>query len=80
MLYNVYTVKDLLAEEAGPPFIAVNDKVALRQYQSMGIPESLKDQYELIKIGYYDSIDLSITPDIIYSVIKGEENHVKPTI
>lgn len=68
MLYNVYVVKDKLAEEAGPPFVAVNDKVALRQYQSMGIPESLKDEYELLKIGFYDSIDISITPAITYTL------------
>lgn len=74
MLYNVYVVKDKLAEEAGPPFTAVNDKVALRQYQSMGIPESLKDEYELLMIGYFDSVDVSITPHITYSVIEPQEN------
>lgn len=68
MLYNVYVVRDKLAEEAGPPFTAVNDKVALRQFQSMGIPESLKDEYELLKIGYYDSIDVSITPLVSYTL------------
>jgi len=73
MLYNVYTVKDNLAEEAGPPFIAVNDKVAIRQYKNMGIPESLKKDYQLLKIGYFDSVDVSITPDMIYHVIIEEE-------
>lgn len=70
MLYNVYVVKDKLAEECGPPFTAVNDKVALREYVSIGIPESLKDQYELLCIGYYDSVDVSITPNITYTIIE----------
>jgi len=74
MLYNVYVVQDHLAEEAGPPFIAVNDKVALRQFNSMTIPEALKKEYSLLKIGYYDSKDLSITPDMIYDVVVQEEN------
>jgi len=73
MLYNVYTVKDKLAEEAGPPFIAVNDKVAMRQFRQMGIPQSLQNEYELLKIGYFDSIDISITPDIVYNVIDTKE-------
>lgn len=68
MLYNVYTVKDKLAEECGPPFIAVNDKVAIRQFKSMGIPEALKNEYELLNIGYFDSIDVSITPNMVISL------------
>lgn len=75
MLYNVYTVKDKLAEECGPPFIAVNDKVAIRQYKSMGIPESLKNEYSLLKIGYFDSIDVSITPNVVITLITEEDKN-----
>ena len=28
--FNIYTIYDKKAEEAGPPFIAVNDSVAVR--------------------------------------------------
>jgi len=73
MLYQVYVVKDLMAEEAGPPFTAVNDKVAVRQFKQMGIPKELTKEYELLKIGYFDSIDISITPDITYKIVT-EEN------
>lgn len=64
MVYNVYVVKDKLAEEAGPPFTAVNNSVAIRQYKQMGIPEALKDEYSLHLIGYYDSKEMSITPNV----------------
>jgi len=73
MLYQVYTVKDKLAEEAGPPFIAVNDKVALRQFKQMNIPKSLINEYELLCIGYFDSVDITITPNIVYNPIELEE-------
>ncbi|QXP44129.1 MAG: nonstructural protein [Arizlama microvirus] len=73
MLYNVYVVKDKLAQEAGPPFVAVNDKVALRQFKQMGIPEVLKKEYELLKIGYYDSLEVTITPDIVSDLIYLEQ-------
>lgn len=77
MLYNVYTIKDELAGEAGPPFIAVNDKVAMRNFNKMGIPEALIKEYTLLKIGYFDSIDISITPNMVYTITK-EENDNEP--
>lgn len=63
MVYNVYTVYDKTAEEAGPPFTAVNNSVAKRQYKQMGIPEALKDEYSLHLIGFYDSKEMTITPN-----------------
>lgn len=74
MIYNVYVVKDKLAEEAGPPFVAVNNGVAIRQYKQMGIPESLKDEYSLHLIGFYDSKEMTITPNLIIDVVKELEN------
>lgn len=73
MLYQVYTVRDKLAEESGPPFIAVNDKVAMRQYKAMNIPDSLKNEYELLMIGYFDSVDTTITPSVVYDVVESPE-------
>lgn len=74
MLYSVYTIKDKLAEECGPPFVAVNDKVALRKYKDLGIPESLKHEYELLMIGLFDSKDCSITPHVVYSLVEEEKD------
>lgn len=64
MIFNVYVVCDKLAEEAGPPFVAVNNAVALRQFKQMNIPEVLKDEYSLHLIGYYDSKEMIITPEV----------------
>lgn len=75
MRYNLYVVKDKLAEEAGPPFQAVNDKVAIRHFNAMNIPEALKDEYELLCVGSYDSKEIFIVPEICYSVVNQEENN-----
>lgn len=75
MLYGVYTIKDKLAEEAGPPFIAVNDKVAKRQFKQMNVPVGLKDEYELIKIGWFDSLDCQIIPDLSYTLVVQEDEN-----
>lgn len=70
MLHNVYVVYDKLAEEAGPPFIAVNDAVAARKYNDLmrDCPQSLRADYELQMIGYYDSKEPCITPEIQYTI------------
>lgn len=62
MQYNIYSVYDKTAEEFGPPFVAVNDGVAKRQYKNFGIPEALQDEYELHCIGTFDSKDGSVLP------------------
>lgn len=72
MLYNLYTVVDKLAEEAGPPFTAVNDKVAMRKFREMGIPESLKDEYEVRCLGSFDSVGCFITPEMVYTLATSE--------
>lgn len=74
MRYNLYVVNDKLAQEAGPIFLAVNDAVALRQFKNLGIPEDLKGEYELLMIGYYDSKEIFITPEIYYSVVEEVKN------
>lgn len=74
MIYNVYVVKDKLAEEAGPPFTAVNNSVAIRQYKQMGIPEALKDEYSLHLIGFYDSKEMTVVPSEIAIPVEVEEN------
>lgn len=70
MLHNVYVVYDKVAEEAGPPFVAVNDGVARRKYAEImrDCPDSLRGDYELQMIGYYDSKEPSITPELQYVI------------
>lgn len=68
MIYNVYTVYDNVAEEAGPPFTAVNDGIARRMFKNMNIPESLKSDYKLVRIGFYDSKDMQLAIDEPYEV------------
>jgi len=68
MNHNVYVVWDSVAEEAGPPFVAVNDGIARRMYKNMNIPESLKGDYYLVRIGYYNSKDMQLAIDIPYTL------------
>lgn len=68
MNFNVYSVRDKLAGEAGPPFIAVNDLVAMRQFKQMGIPESLRNEYELLRVGYWDSLNAELTSHLTYTL------------
>lgn len=71
---NVYVVWDSVAEEAGPPFVAVNDGIARRMYKNMNIPEALKGDYQLVRIGYYNSKDMQLAIDIPYKLTEeGEE-------
>ena len=66
MIYNVYTVYDKVAEEAGPPFTAVNDNIARRMFANMNIPQALKSDYQLVRIGFYDSKDMQLAVDEPY--------------
>lgn len=54
MEYRIYTIFDYAAEVAGPPFVAVNDAVASRQFKML-----LKDvldvsDYKLWLLGTYN--------------------------
>lgn len=57
MRYELYTVIDRVAEEAGPVFQAVNVGIAQRNFRQLmsQIPEVDKDSYVLVHIGSYDS-------------------------
>lgn len=72
MVLNIYTVYDKVAEEAGPLFQAVNDGIALRNYRNMQIPESLKNDYSLYRIGTYDTVTMEIVPEFVYSLLEEE--------
>ncbi|QXP44175.1 MAG: nonstructural protein [Arizlama microvirus] len=56
MRVNIYCIYDKVAESAGPLFQAVNDGVAIRQaVRTLSqVPKSLREEYDLRRIGEYD--------------------------
>lgn len=51
----LYTIRDRLAEQYGPPFTAVNDAVAVRQYWNIVRNSRLDpNDYELFCVGGFD--------------------------
>ena len=74
MILNVYSVFDKVAEESGPPFTAVNDGIAKRSYNQMGIPVALQNDYSLHRIRTYDTVTMEIVPEIIYSITQEADN------
>ncbi len=58
MVTRLYTIYDVLAEESGPVFQAVNDEVAYRQFQTQlqTIPNIREDDFKLICVGEYDNV------------------------
>ena len=50
---GLYSVKDVVAEELGPVFMAVNDGVALRSFSKLiqDVPEP--QEYELYSVGVF---------------------------
>lgn len=55
MISNIYVVWDKIAEEAGPPFIAKNDGVAMRNYFRIIEKSNNYKEYELVSIGEFNS-------------------------
>ena len=62
MRFNLYTVYDELAEEAGPIFCAKNDAVAERQFTALKaeIAETERPNYHLFFLGEYDNVTLIV--------------------
>lgn len=54
---GIYAIRDSVAEESGPLFVAKNDAVALRQYDALlrDADPKHKDEYELLCVGEYNS-------------------------
>lgn len=65
MKSNLYVIYDVLAEECGPVFQAVNDKVAARAYYGLVGPLSIaaRKDYQLWLVG---SIDI-LTGEVVGS-------------
>lgn len=61
MTYNLYTIYDRLAEDAGPIFCAKNNAVALRQYNRL-LDEYLSDQshFKLYLLGIFNTESMQI--------------------
>lgn len=68
MEINIYCIYDKVAEESGPLFTAVNDGIAIRQFRNIPIPPSLKNDYQLCRIGTYNTKDMSIIPEVLYTI------------
>lgn len=64
MILGLYTVYDIIAQEAGPVYEAVNNGVALRNYNSMleKLDESVRGEYKLYMIGSRDTNTMKIIP------------------
>ena len=85
MSIGLYSVKDVVAEEFGPVFMAVNDGVALRSFGKLlkDVPEP--QEYELYSVGVFkpDSgriitlgdeprkIEFLLSPDRKFAVVDG---------
>lgn len=54
MIMQVYVIRDLLAESSGPIFEAVNDEVALRQFNKIVKDNDIGDDLELVFVGTFD--------------------------
>lgn len=52
----LYTIYDLVAEEAGPVFEAVNDGVAMRNFRNLlkEIPAYQHGDYRIYRLGSFD--------------------------
>ena len=67
--FNIYTIYDKKAEEAGPPFVAVNDSVAVRNVCLTLSDQLYPEDYELVQIGEYDSKAMSVCSCGVYREI-----------
>lgn len=63
---NLYVIFDKVAEESGPPFTAVNDGVAQRNYQQLmrNVPDNQRSEYALFILGTYDPFLMKVEQDL----------------
>lgn len=56
MLFNLYSIKDIVACEYAPPFVSKNDEVAIRQVRQSyaKLDKSVVMDFELHRIGQWD--------------------------
>lgn len=73
MKFNLYTVLDQIAEEAGPVFVAKNSGVALRNFSAMIKDMAMPSDYSLFHVGEYDSDSMEVTGMIPKEVLVGDD-------
>lgn len=66
---GLYSIKDVVAEEFGPVFEAVNNGVAIRNFSNVLKETKYPEDYELYKLGNYDESTGEIIPEF-YNVEK----------
>lgn len=74
MKFNLYTVNDVVAEEAGPVFVAKNSGVAFRNFSGMLKDVTNQSEYELFHVGEYDSDTMQVTGMIPKKVLYGDDD------
>lgn len=55
MIFNVYTVRDTVAQESGPIFTAKNDAIAFRQFSNILKETTTPKDFQLIYLGKYNT-------------------------
>lgn len=65
MKRNLYVIKDLVAEESGPIFEAVNDGIAHRRFKALMAEQThewfVESDYQLLQIGEINKITNLVT-------------------
>lgn len=64
MEFRIYCIFDYAAEAGSPPFVAVNDAVAVRQYRNLLRESQNANDYKLWLLGTFNDETMIIkTPD-----------------
>jgi hypothetical protein len=80
-LIYLYVIHDRVSKRSGPIFEAVNDEVAMRNYQRMFLSDELlsEQDFTLMKIGEYDHyLNVGTLYDedvIVIADVEGDDNN-----
>lgn len=74
---QLYTIYDRIAEDYGPIFEAVNNSVALRQFNNIMQKTEYPDDYKLIHVGEIDFADMTIKQEVYDVVEKDYSNKME---
>lgn len=69
---ELYTIKDLVADDVGPLFQARNEGVAVRQYNHVTKEVYNKNEYELWRVGYFTD-KMELISDLKIILVKADE-------
>lgn len=59
--FNLYVIRDRVAEDIGPVFQSINDGVALRAYwELIGKLQAPKEEFQLLQVGVIDRVKATI--------------------